>query len=283
MTGRTAAEAVRAATRRLSDAGIPNPLWEARHLLCDAEGLTAEDLLLAPDRLLRDAARYEDWIARRASGEPMARISGRRSFRGLDFAVSRETLDPRPDSEALVEATLDLLPQAACARIADLGTGSGCLLLALLWERPGCRGLGLDLSEGALRTARFNAQRLGLAERVCFVRGSWAAALRTGGIDLLIANPPYIRRDEIPELPREVREFDPPLALDGGADGLDAYRAILADASRCLRADGVLALEIGWDQGTAVCALAEQAEFENVSLHRDLGGRDRVVTARNAT
>jgi release factor glutamine methyltransferase len=283
VTHKTAAAAVRAAARRLLEADIASPLWEARHLLCDAEGLTPEDLLLDPDRPLSDPDRFEAWVARRAAGEPLARITGQRSFRGLTFHIGPDTLDPRADSEVVVDAALALLPEDRPARIADLGTGSGCLLLAVLHERPRAAGIGLDLSAGAARMARQNAQYLGLADRAVFARGHWSAALAPGSLDLLIANPPYIRRAALGGLEAAVRDFDPVLALDGGADGLDAYRSILPDAARCLKPGGALVLEIGWDQAESVSALAAQAGFGALSVGKDLAGRPRAVTARNAT
>lgn len=281
MTGRTAADAVRAAARRLAEAGIPNPVWEARHLLRDAEGLTPEDLLLEPERALADPARFDSWVARRAAGEPLSRLVGRRHFRGLEFEIGPDTLDPRADSEAVVAAALDMLPPDRPARIADLGTGSGCLLLTVLHERPLATGVGVDLCDGAVRMARANAARLGLAARAAFLCGRWSAAAAARSLDLLIANPPYIRRSDIAGLGPEVRRFDPLLALDGGLDGLDAYRAILSDAPRCLKPGGALTLEIGWDQAEDVRALVLEAGFRDAAVARDAGGRDRVVTARN--
>ena len=167
--------------------------------------------------------------------EPLSRIIGRREFWGLEFLLSADTLDPRPESETVIEAILARLPDRDRAyRFLDLGTGTGCLLLALLSEYPAASGIGIDIAPGAARTARDNAERLGIGGRAQFAVGSWAAAL-TGRFDAVVANPPYIEHAAIADLPREVRQYDPIRALDGGADGLAAYRAIAADLQRLLR------------------------------------------------
>lgn len=268
------------AARSLEAAGIPSPLWEAKFLLCDLTGLTPTDLIVDPDRVIEPAETYRTWIARRCTGEPSSRITGRRVFRDLEFLVTPDTLDPREDSNVLVDAALADMPLDKVLHVADIGTGTGCLLLSILHERPEATGIGIDLAQGAVRTARENAQRLDLADRVAFVEGSWCAPLPDDSVDLLVSNPPYITRAVLDTLDPAVRDFDPALALDGGVDGLDAYRAILADAARVLRPGGVLILEIGWDQGASVPALLNHAEFEQGEVLRDGGERDRVIRTK---
>lgn len=271
---------LREATQSLEAAKIPSPQWEAKFLLCDLTGLTPTDLIVDPDRTVDQADTYRDWFARRAAGEPSSRITGRRVFRDLEFLVSPDTLDPREDSNTLVEAALGEIPSDSAIRVADIGTGTGCLLLSILHERPKATGVGIDLAPGAVRTATRNAERLGLADRARFIEGSWCNPLADGSVDILISNPPYIVRSILGTLDRSVTDYDPALALDGGADGLDAYRAILADAARVLGPNGVLILEIGWDQGGCVPALLNHAEFEPALVLRDSGERDRVVLTR---
>ncbi len=268
------------AVQRLKKADIPSPLWEARFLLCESEGITSTDIILTPDRPLSNPGRYENWISRRAEGVPFSRLTGNRDFWGLRFQVSDDTLDPRQDSEVLVREILTLLPDGTEQRLADIGTGTGCLLLSLLWERPAWRGIGVDLSPGAVLVATANAAMLGLSDRADIRQGCWLDPLSNGSVDVLISNPPYIGTVEIAGLDRAVREFDPYLALDGGPDGLDAYRAIIGDAGRVLHPGGWIALEVGWDQGGTVPALLVQAGFDEIRVVRDDGNRDRVVLAR---
>lgn len=275
----TVGAALRAAARRLEESGIPGAAWEARHLLSDLTGLTPTQMITDPDQPLAQAAAYHDWITRRAAGEPASRITGFRTFRDLTFRVTGETLDPRIDSEVLVDAVLGRTDQTT-ARIADLGTGTGCLLLSLLSERPAWTGIGVDLSHGAAQVARENAVRLGLVDRAHLVRGNWSEPLAGGSLDILISNPPYIVHGVLRDLDPAVRDHDPALALDGGADGLDAYRAIAKDAVRVLKPGALLALEIGWDQGETVPALFAAVGFTAIRVIRDSGDRDRVVTAR---
>lgn len=218
-------------------------------------------------------------MARRLAREPVHRILGRRAFWTLDLAISPAVLDPRPDSETLVEAALALAPRP-CARVLDLGTGSGALLCALLTEWPEASGLGVDRSVEACRVARRNVEACGCGARALVVAGDWGAAL-AGPFDVVVSNPPYIRSDDIAGLDPEVRDHDPALALDGGADGLAAYRAIAPLAARLLAPGGLLAVEVGWTQGEDVAGLLAQAGFGEVGRRRDLGGHDRVVTGRS--
>lgn len=219
---------------------------------------------------------------RRAKREPLARILGSREFWSLDFGLSPETLEPRADSETLVATALGELDDLARAyRILDLGTGSGCLLLAILSERPTAWGLGVDRSEGALRQAARNAAALALHGRAHFLLSDWAAALQ-GTFDLIVSNPPYIQHDQLDALQPEVALHDPPLALDGGADGLEAYRRLVPQAAGLLAPAGRLVLEFGQGQAKAVCHIARQAGLEDCSLHDDLAGLPRALCARRS-
>ena len=277
----TVGDLLKEVTDALRAAGIDNAQWEARYLLQDAIGLTPTDFVLGTGQRPAECDRVRDWVRRRVAGEPLSRIAGTRCFRGLDFHLSPGTLDPRDDSEVLVEACLSELPELDAARIADIGTGTGCLLLSILAERPKISGLGIDLSPDAAATARRNADALGLSDRAHFAVGSWTATLPDAGFDLILSNPPYIRRDVIPTLDVSVRDYDPVLALDGGDDGLDAYRALARDMRRVLKPGGWLAVEIGWEQGESVPTLLMRAGFAQMRLLRDAGDRDRVVMVRN--
>ena len=238
---------------RLREAGVPRAGWHLRRLQ-EAGG----DLAVSVRRVV--------------AGEPVHRVVGRREFHGLDLALAPATLEPRDDTEALVSLALE----RPFRRFADLGTGPGTVGLALASERPDARGVLTDLSAEALAVAWSNAERLGLAGRLDFHEGSWCAPLG-GRFDLIASNPPYIATDVLATLDRAVRDHDPVLALDGGRDGLDAYRAILASAADHLTPDGVLALEIGYDQAAALSGLANEFGWRVDALRRDLGGRDRAV------
>jgi release factor glutamine methyltransferase len=281
----TARAALARLTRQFHEAGLPEPEADARALLFGLGGLTALDLVREPGRSL-DAvtlAALERAQARRMAGEPVGRILGRRSFWGLDFALSPGTLEPRHDSEALIEEALAQLAarQGRDAltrplRFLDMGTGTGCLLLALLHECPQAVGVGVDLSLDAARTAARNAAGLGLGARALMIRSRWAEAV-SGPFDLVISNPPYIESAAIATLAEDVRRHDPHLALDGGVDGLDAYRALMPMARACLAAKGVLILEIGAGQADAVTALAEGHGLAAAGRRRDLGGHVRAL------
>lgn len=283
--GCTIGDLVKAVTIRLAgDAGVDLPNLEARLLVGHGLGLTAAHVFAHPERPLAPAAAaaVRDLAERRCSGEPLAYIVGEREFWSLPFKVSPDVLIPRPDTEHLVETALALtLSARQRLRILDLGTGSGCILLALLSERPTAWGIGIDRSEGAIRIARENARRLGLDARCGFVRADWGSAT-AGTFDLLIVNPPYIDDTDFPKLPRDVRCFEPTIALRGGADGLAAFRTIAADVRRLMTAEGRAVVEIGDGQARQVAALFEAAGLRPVALVRDLSGRERCVTfARN--
>lgn len=273
-------EALRACTACLYAGGVGEAAGDARFLLLGILGLETRDLLIEGDRLVGadEAVALEAALARRLAGEPVARILGAWEFWGLPFRLGPDTLVPRPDTEILVEVALAAVPdRRAPLRCLDLGTGTGCILTALLSEMPQACGVGLDRSEGALRVARDNAAANGLGERANFVVGDWCDAVE-GTFDLVVANPPYIAHDVIATLDREVRAHDPATALDGGVDGLDAYRRILDGAGARLASGGTLVLEIGYDQAAAVQDLARAAGYRERGLARDLAGHDRVLS-----
>lgn len=279
------AEAVAGASARLAAAGVEEPRRDARLLACRLLGAGPELLLAQPERPLSaaEAARLEAAVARRAAREPVSRILGEREFWSLPFGLNAETLDPRPDSETLVSAVLAELPdRRAPLRLLDLGTGSGCLLLALLSELPAAKGCGIDISAAAVEQAAANAARLGLDGRACFLPHSWTAGLALEGAswDVIVSNPPYIASGEIAGLAPEVADYDPPAALDGGADGLAAYRALVPAAARMLRPGGLLALEIGHGQADAVEELLAASGFSGTRRARDLAGVARCLLAR---
>jgi release factor glutamine methyltransferase len=220
-----------------------------------------------------------DYARRRLAREPVGRILGAREFWGLPFELSPETLEPRPDSETVVAAALGCFAdRGAPLRVLDLGTGSGILLVALLHELPGAWGVGADRSHAALTTARRNAWRNGVGERAAFVAGDWSDAL-AGRFDLIVSNPPYIPTADIAALSPEVRDHDPRAALDGGRDGLAAYRAILADVERLMAARSVLVVETGAGQAQSVTELASAHGFRVHAIANDLSGRSRAVVA----
>jgi release factor glutamine methyltransferase len=264
-------------TRRLWNV-VDNPRLEARLLLAHALGLTRADLIRDPHREV-ETATFDALLDRRLRHEPLAHILGRREFWSLDFQVSPGTLIPRPDSETLVEAALaafaDRLPPA---RILDLGSGTGCLLLALLHELPDAFGIGVDIAPAAARLARGNAATLGLIDRAGFIAGDWTNAL-SGRFDLVVSNPPYIKAADIPGLMPDVALYEPVQALDGGPDGLDAYRRIIRDLPDRLEPDGIAVLELGAGQGGDVVVLAQQSDFKT-SLHLDLAGIERAIVLR---
>nr|WP_210341484.1 peptide chain release factor N(5)-glutamine methyltransferase [Methylopila capsulata] len=276
-------EAARAAASRFAAAGIDTPEADARALAREAFGLDAAQLIArAGEPVDVDAlARLEHLILRRLGGEPVDRILGRREFWGLDFTLAPETLAPRADTETVVQAALDAVGgRDRPIAVLDLGVGSGCILLALLSELPRATGLGVDRSFGAARAARANAERLGLGARVRVVVGDWATALGSR-FDLVVSNPPYIASADMAGLDREVREHDPARALDGGADGLDAYRAIVADLPARLGPGGTAVLELGAGQEAGVTRLALQANLRvDGPAQVDLGGVPRALVMR---
>ncbi|SON57308.1 Release factor glutamine methyltransferase [Hartmannibacter diazotrophicus] len=276
--------------RQLAAAGIDSAAVDARLLVREAIGASPTDLILCGGEPLGDAAagRLAELLPQRLAREPMARILGRQEFFGLSFLLSPATLVPRPDTETLVETCLDLVrggmlagvgPSGEGLSFADIGTGSGAILVALLHALPGAHGVGIDLSTQALATAEANAAANGVDARCSFVATSYLEGIG-GPFDFIVSNPPYIEAGVIDALEPEVAQHEPKLALDGGADGLDAYRAICKAAPSRLKPGGFLAVEIGFDQAETVSQLFDQAGFRDIALHRDLAGRARVVCGR---
>jgi len=270
----------------LGAAGIDNARFEARLLLGRAAGLSTEQLIMrgadAAAPSVTEALRA--LTARRVRREPMAYILGEREFWGLAFKVTPAVLVPRPDSETLIEAVLELLPDRNRAlRILDLGVGSGCLLLTLLKQFPRSTGIGFDASAEALAVTRSNAEALGVAGRTSLVEGDWRQAgwadRLDGRFDLVVSNPPYIESSAIGGLMPEVARFEPPLALDGGADGLTAYRIIAAAAPKLVTRGGFLAVEAGEGQSAEIARLLAAASLVPKAPKKDLGGIERVVAA----
>lgn len=270
------------AADRLKHAGLDKPTREARHLMQYACGISAADLISEELSEMPDAAcqAFFDLIERRAAGEPYEYLTGEAHFYGLRLACSNATLIPRPDSEVVVDEALARLPLGRDPVISDLGTGTGCLLVALLANHPGARGTGVEQSPEAAAIAKTNLEMHGLEHRATIHVGSWANWDGWGESDLIISNPPYIASDILPTLDTSVRLYEPSEALDGGVDGLAAYRSIISLASSGMKPGAWLVLEIGYDQRKTVQALLKAAGFEAISCGQDHGQRDRVVSAR---
>lgn len=260
--------------QQLTQAGVPDAPRDARRLLAHACGVEAGRLtLILPEPVTEDAeARFAALLMRRAAREPVSHLVGTRLFYGRSFDVNRHVLDPRPETEILIEVAL----QEPFYSVLDLGTGSGCILLTLLAEMPTAQGIGTDISEDAVRVAEGNAANLDLTERSAFLCTSWADGI-DALVDLIVSNPPYIAMSEMDGLSPEVREYEPHLALTDFGDGLSAYRALTRQAAALLRIDGRLIVEIGPTQGPAVSELFRDAGLEDVTIVADLDGRDRVV------
>ncbi len=268
------------AGQHLRAAAVETPRLEARLLLSHAMGCRVEDLLRDPRAPVppEAARRFGGLLRRRLEREPVAHLLGAAEFWSLPFAVSPATLIPRPDSETLIEAALAAFPRReAVRRVLDLGTGTGCLLLAALSEFPGAVGVGVDSVPDAAALALRNAAALGLGDRTWFMAGSWGAALAPSRFDLVLSNPPYIETGVIPDLAPEVARHEPRSALDGGADGLDAYRALLPDVRRLLAPEGRAVVELGQGQRTAVEALARGNRLRPLGCRADFGGVDRAL------
>lgn len=280
MTQRMASDLLADAERALADAGIDQPRREARWLLAHALGLESAGLLGLGRRALVDADGFVELVRQRVARIPLAYLTGRQGFWTLDLAVSNATLIPRADSETLIEALLLARPnRGQVRRILDLGTGTGCLLLAALAEYPQAWGAGVDLSEAAARLASRNAAANALADRSAFLCGNWADAVGTPGgwFDVILSNPPYIPHDDIATLMPEVAAHEPMQALDGGPDGLVAYRLLMPILARLLAPAGLAVLEIGIGQATDVSRLAAEAGLAPHAVRPDLGGVDRAV------
>jgi len=266
----------------LADAGFDEPRRRARRLVAAALGLSAAEIFAYPDRMVAvaDGDRIAALLARIVAREPLSRILGTREFWGLEFSLSADAFDPRPETETVVEAVLALMSDRNRPyRLLDLGTGSGCLLLALLSELPAATGIGVDIAPGAVASARANAAALGLAGRARFAVGDWGGAVG-GNFDVIVANPPYVATAAIAALPREVKDYDPLRALDGGADGIEPYRIIAADLPRLLCPGGIFAAEIGAGQHAEVAAILEARGLAIEVVAADLAGIARCVVAR---
>jgi release factor glutamine methyltransferase len=286
--GVSVATARRLLAQVFREQGLDTPELDARLLIGHALLLDHSALIAAADRALTagEAETLTGFAERRLAREPLARITGEKEFWGLLFKVNAATLVPRPETETVVEAALAALAtdgiRDRTLSIADLGTGTGALLLALLSELPHARGIGSDISVSALRLARENAARHRLASSASFLACDFGAAL-AGGFDLVVSNPPYIRSGDIAGLTPEVRRYEPKAALDGGTDGLDAYRAIARDASRLLKPGGHLVVELGAGQADAIAAIFNTARLVCSPPRRDLAGIPRALLARYPT
>ena len=280
----TLRQAAAAGTQALNAAGIESALLDANLLL--AYVLGCDRLTLARDagRALKasELERFFMLIDRRRERKPVSRIIGRKEFWSLEFEISDSVLDPRPDSETLISAALKQIPlENKNYMVADLGTGSGCLLLAILMERPGAWGLGLDYSYSSVRQARLNALNLDIYDRARFVVGDWGESL-SGPFDLILTNPPYIASAEFKKLAPEVRDHDPRLALDGGEDGLCAYRMVAPQLRRLLKPEGRAILECGFRQASHVSEILHSVGLRVFKTHRDLAGIDRCLSVARA-
>lgn len=271
---RDVASLLKAAREKL--AGSATAALDARLLLQEAAGLSHEVIAAFPERETGagEAERFERFVTRRVAHEPVSRIIGWREFYGRRFTVTPAVLDPRPDTETLIEAALAMMPKGA--RLLDLGTGTGAIIATLLAERSDATGAAVDVSPEALEAAGVNAARLGVSGRLELLKGSWFEPVQ-GQFDLILSNPPYIPANDIPGLAADVRDYDPHLALAGGADGLDAYRQIAAGAAAHLTAGGAVLVEIGFDQAAAAAGVFDSRGFQLAASHRDLGGHVRCL------
>ncbi len=264
---------------RLAQAGIETADLEARILMEDVAGLSKSEILFRKNAPLSPevAATIQGILDRRIAGESLGRILGYRDFWTSRFYLSPDTLEPRPDTETVIETALDLTGPPP-RRILDLGTGTGCILLSLLQEFPDAVGVGVDLSEGACVTARANAARLGLSERVTILQGSWCDPLPPDSrFDLIVSNPPYIPSAEIRNLQVEVKNHDPILALDGGKDGLDPYKFLLSNLKKYLETNGIVLFEFGIGQGDDLARIVAESGATLIRVVPDLGGVPRVL------
>jgi release factor glutamine methyltransferase len=276
----TLVKAWTAAKDRLKDAGIDQPSIDARLMLEVAAGVTRTEIVTDPYRELtaEQAAMLDEFLARRARREPVSHIIGRKGFWKILLQVNKNVLTPRPETEVIVDEVLKAFPENMPFSMLDLGVGSGTILLAVLAERPAAKGLGVDASSEALAVARDNAANLDLNNRAALMHGDWTAGLADASFDLVVSNPPYIPSAVIETLEPEVRDHEPRLALDGGEDGLEAYRLLAPEILRVLKPGGMFAVEIGHDQSKAVEALFNAAGAQGVRTVKDLSTHDRVVT-----
>jgi release factor glutamine methyltransferase len=278
--GLTLVQAWTAARRRLEAAGIEGPVIDARLMLEVAANATRADIVTDPYRVLTpdQIQTLDSFLTRRAAREPVSHILGRKGFWTIELKVTPDVLTPRPDTEVIVDYVLKTLTPDLPVHMLDLGVGSGAILLAILSERVMATGLGVDISSPALEVARENAALMGLTDRAQFLHADWAQGQPDDRYDLVVSNPPYIATGVIATLEPEVREHEPRLALDGGKDGLDAYRKLASEILRVLKPGGLFAIEIGYDQSRPVEALMRHAGAKGVRTLKDLANRNRVVT-----
>lgn len=273
---------IRESTYRLQAAGIERPQFEAELLVALAFGKSRLAILTHPELEHGEAIarRLEELLRRRESREPMAHLRGSQDFYGREFVVGPQVLIPRPETELLVDCAREKLATNVDATVIDVGTGSACIAISVACELPKVAVIAVDCSADALVVARENAVHLSVSDRVAFVRGWGLDTLRPESASMIVANPPYIPTDEIETLQPEVREFEPRMALDGGADGLDVIRKIAADSPRVLRSGGWLAVEVGMGQAEATAGLFKRAGLQNVDTRADLAGIGRVVAGQ---
>jgi release factor glutamine methyltransferase len=269
------------AKKILGNNHIPSASLDAELLLAHVLKTTREQIVCYPERILGgdEQIRFESAIARRARREPISHILGKREFWGLDFKVNKHTLDPRPDSETLIAAALPLYTPEKALKILDFGTGSGCLLLALLSEFQAANGTGVDISPEALAVAKENSRDLGLAKRSDFIVSRWGDEV-TGAFDLIISNPPYIKSCDIAGLEPEVSQYEPLGALDGGDSGLECYEELAPFINSFLSAGGYAILELGMGQDNDVKIILENAGLKFIAFKKDLAGINRCVVVR---
>ena len=271
-------EALARGAQTLGAAGIEGAARDARLLLAEATGLEASrltlegDLLVTPDQ----TKLFEDFLARRMAHEPVSKILGRRNFWGRDFLVTGDVLDPRPETESLIDLCLS---KCQPKRILDMGCGSGIIAITLLAEFKDATGVASDISDACLNVTEQNASRHDVVDRLDLVKSNWFSDIK-GSFDLIVSNPPYITEEEMRALSPDVAQFDPHIALTPGSDGLDAYKAIAEQAKDYLKPHGAVVVEIGWKQGADVCDIFSQAGFKGVRCHKDLNGHDRVIWAK---
>ncbi len=267
----------------LQDAHIDDAALEARWIIEAVTGLTRAEQILTEDRPAnsQEVADIKTMVKRRLKGEPLDFIFGYKAFYGRRFEVNQHVLSPRPETEMLVDFVLDKTKYDDAFTVLDLGTGSGAIVISVLAERPKAQAIAVDISEDALTIARINAETHGVVDRLLFLEGDWSAA-RGRAFDYVLSNPPYIDRHAMKALSHEVLNFDPEVALYGGEDGLEAYRAILKQAPFMMNEDSWLAVEIGYDQGALVSEIVRKAGLKQVTVLKDLSAHDRIVYGRAA-
>lgn len=281
----TLGELLRQGASRLKEANIEGPVRDARRLLEFTTGYSSTQLI-ADEYAEADektVSAFIKLIERRASGEPVSRILGKREFWGLSFNISPDVLDPRPDTETIVEVILQEWRDTDKS-VLDLGTGSGCILLSVLHEKQAAKGWGLDQSADALKIAKQNAEDLEIGQRAAFLQSDWFSALEKDHLfDIIVSNPPYIPTSDINMLDVDVQKFDPMSALDGGEDGLDDYRSIIAQAKNHMTENGLLVFEVGYNQADDVAELLRYSGFSDINYKKDLAGVKRCVYARQTS